>query len=189
MLELHDEESANNVKEKWNTSIFGGNDGIANPGQQYCNEIITEVDDEFSELQIKEEITKQYQGAAIETFIFTGTVKINFFSKQLLEIYGNAEQSSMLLRGRIHQQAARDQMSYCKRQKFDHVSARCRNRVPVCGKCSSKQHETKDCSVSNAKDYKCYHCHKLDDDITGDKMCPIMKEKVAELVKRYSDGY
>ena len=72
--------------------------------------------------------------------------------------------------------------------KFGHVRARCRSRVPVCGKRSSKQHETKDCSESNAKDYKCYHCIKLGDHITGDKMCPIMKEKVAELVKRYSNG-
>ena len=92
LLELHDEKSANNVKEKWDTSMFGGNDGIASPAQQYCNGIIKEVDDEFSEHQIKEEITKQYPSVALKTFkrgkgrIFTGTVKIKFTSKQQLEM-------------------------------------------------------------------------------------------------------
>ena len=174
LLELHDEESANNVKEKWDTSMFG----IASPGQQYCNGIIKEVDDEFSEDQIKEEITKQYPGAATETFkrgkerIFTGTVKIKFTLKQQLEMAMQNKAHIGYQCFYVEEFINKPHVIKCHRcQKFGHVSARCKSRVPVCGKCSSKQHETKDCSVSNDKDYKCYHCHKLGDHMTGDKIC------------------
>ena len=67
-------------------------------------------------------------------------------------------------------------------QAFGHVSRVCPNKAnPVCGKCSSKEHETKDCEVDPAA-YKCAHCEG--NHITGSYSCEKVKQKMDELKNR-----
>ena len=64
-----------------------------------------------------------------------------------------------------------------KCQRFGHVERICREDKPVCGKCTSRNHETKDCVVES-ENYKCHHCDG--NHITGNNECEVMKEKMEE---------
>ena len=66
-------------------------------------------------------------------------------------------------------------------QRFGHVARVCREKNPICGKCTSTTHETKNCAELE-ENYKCHHCHG--NHATGDKECPQMIEKLDELIKR-----
>ena len=50
----------------------------------------------------------------------------------------------------------------------------------TCGKCSSNDHQTKDC-FAEEEDYKCAHCEE--NHITGSYSCSKMKEKLGKLVE------
>ena len=68
-------------------------------------------------------------------------------------------------------------------QRFGHVSRLCRSKdKPVCGKCSTEGHETKDCTKDD-NEQKYFHCGK-GDHITGSYACEKVKEKYQELIDR-----
>ena len=70
-------------------------------------------------------------------------------------------------------------------QRFGHISRLCRSEHPICGKCSSHDHNTVDCEVT-PNEYKCAHCKGKH--ITGHKDCEVMKEKLENLLSRRQDG-
>ena len=63
-------------------------------------------------------------------------------------------------------------------QKFAHIARLCVYEGTICGKCSSKDHSTKECSVE-PKDYKCFHCKGNHE--TGSKNCEVIKMKIEQL--------
>ena len=65
-----------------------------------------------------------------------------------------------------------------KCQIFGHIARNCWAAKPVCGKCTSTNHETGKCNVSEDK-YKCHHCkgnHR-----TGDRNCQVIIDKWEQL--------
>ena len=63
-------------------------------------------------------------------------------------------------------------------QKFGHVARMCWYEGTICGKCTSKEHSTKDCTYGT-KDYKCYHCEGNHE--TGSRKCEAIRSKLEEL--------
>ena len=53
--------------------------------------------------------------------------------------------------------------------------------TPTCGKCSSKDHQTKKCTVQE-NDYKCAHCGG--NHVTGSYSCQKMKDKLQEIMNK-----
>ena len=70
-----------------------------------------------------------------------------------------------------------------KCQTFGHIARLCRS-TERCGKCTEK-HDTKNCTVE-PKDFMCCHCKGNHE--TGDKDCPIMKNKEEQIKNRQHNG-
>ena len=63
-------------------------------------------------------------------------------------------------------------------QGFGHVARLCKSQNPVCGKCTSKEHNTKECTVA-PNNFKCFHCGENHQ--TGNRHCEAIKLKTEEL--------
>ena len=194
LLELDDEETAKRVKEGWNNNLFGGNAGVVNLTENPAAGIIRNVfrdddEDEVTEEEIAAEINKSYENAQLDFFKkddeFTGTIKIVFNKNEDLVKAMKNPIKIFEQRYRVEEYEYRPRVikcNYC--QRFGHVSRVCRSREkgkPVCGKCTSSNHETKDCTEVPAG-YKCAHCDGKHE--TGDKDCEIFRYKLEEIRNR-----
>ena len=141
--------------------------------------IIKHVYTDHSNEDIKKEITGQYPNCEVDLFMksdrFTGTMKVSFSKEE--EYKDVMENRIKIFRQRyvVEPYIFKSRVikcNYC--QKLSHVERLCRSENPVCGKCTSTDHETKDCEAA-PEDYKCYHCKGNHE--TGHKECRVMKEK------------
>ena len=192
LLELDDKKSADEVISKWNNNMLGVNSGINRISESQAAGIIKHVYLEESEEDLISEIEKNYPNTKCELFkksngLFTGTIKLIFKDDETL-------QSAITNRLSIFQQRYIVELfkskprvikcNYC--QRIGHISRICRSKKTQCGKCSSNEHETKDCKTSSIN-YKCAHCDG--NHITGDKECEVMKLKLEEIMNRIQDDY
>ena len=183
---MDDAEKVPELIENWDKTLFGGNKGIVQYKPKHTAGLIKQVE-RLEEEEINEEIQNQFPGCHIELFKqnnrFTGTVKISFPNEEILQ-------------QAIHQKIRINGMIYCVEvfkpkpkvikcnicQMFGHVSRMCNNKnSPTCGKCSSKDHQTKECDVQE-NEYKCAHCSG--NHITGSYSCQKMKDKLEQIISR-----
>ena len=187
------EQDAEEVQSKWNKDLFGGNSGIIKINDRnkvgivkfaYCTG--------YDENEIIEEIENNYPGVKPELFKkdgqYTGMIKVTFKDETELQaaitnkfnIFNRKYITEMFI--------SKPRVIKCNIcQLFGHVSRRCRNQdKPVCGKCSTEGHETKDCKA-NENELKCYHCNK-NDHTTGSYKCEKTQEKLQVLKDRRDNG-
>ena len=186
LLEFENATAADNIIAAWDKQLFGGNEGIVKLTPRHTAGIIKQVEDRDEEL-IKNEIVAQFPGSHIELFKkaerFTGTVKIIFKDEDTLN---KAMEAKCKLNNQIYIVEVfnpKPRVIKCNIcQRFGHVSRVCKHKdSPLCGKCSSTNHETKDCTAEE-KDYKCAHCSE--NHVTGSYVCEKVKEKLDELLSR-----
>ena len=185
LLELEDQESAEQVDLHWKDTYFGGNLGLRKPGQVNTCGLIKHVYD-FDKDEIEKEILEEFPAAKIDFFNrkgsteFSGIVKVDFKDKDTLQRAISDKITICNQRYLVEEFKRKPTVIKCNRcQGFSHISSVCRSKKPRCGKCSSEDHETKDCKETT---YKCFHCGGQH--LTGSVGCKIMKEKLAELVNR-----
>ena len=143
---------------------------------------------ELSEQQITAEIVAIYPGSKCDFFKrndkFTGTIKINFKDEATFK---NAIEARIKIREQrymMEEYKHQPKVIKCNRcQKFGHIERLCNSTRPKCGKCSTEDHETNDCTIEK-ENYKCAHC--LKNHITGDKSCDVMRSKESQLLNRYN---
>ena len=186
LLEFGDAASAKKIMNQWDKTLFGGNEGIRGYKVKHTAGIIKQVED-LPENEIQDAIKQDFPEAHLEFFRkngrVTGTVKILFDKEEALN---QAIQEKIKINQQIYAVEVfkpKPRVIKCNTcQMFGHVSRLCGNKAkPVCGKCSGKDHETKDCEVQPA-DYKCAHCEG--NHITGSYVCERMKEKMDQIQKR-----
>jgi hypothetical protein len=195
LLEFNDADTAQDVDRKWKPSIFGGNNGLKIPGEGNTFGIVKHVyDDTLRQDEMEQEIITQYDGATCEFFtkgdgsdkVFTGIIKIDFKERNKLE----AAMSSVISIGRqkyhVEEYRRKLRVIKCARcQGFGHVHRMCRSAKPKCGKCSSSDHESKDCNITS--NFKCAHCDG--NHITGVAVCPMVIKKLEEIKSRSNYGF
>ena len=186
LLEFDEKNETNVVVENWDNTMFGGNSGILRCDQNKPAGIIKHVyEDEKSVQQITQEIEEKYPNTESELFMkdekFIGTIKITFKDQAALD---DAKINKMKL---FHQNyivedyQSKPRVIICRRcTKFGHVNRLCTGNIK-CWKCSSNEHEGKDCVVT-AEHYKCAHCNGKH--TTGSRNCQVFKDKEEELINR-----
>ena len=192
VFEFEDEETAINVTENWKNEYFKGNARITKITDKNCTGIVKYVYADISEDTIDREIKRNYEGATYELFKknneFTGSIKVNFKDEATLK---TVVQNKFSLDGRKYQTEVfkhKPKVIKCNTcQRFGHISRLCRAKdKPVCGKCSTEGHESRDCTAA-AEEYKCFHCGSSEH-ITGSYNCEIVKEKLLEINNRHNYG-
>ena len=196
LIELEDEESADRILENWQNTLYGGNSGAVKIKIDPQAGLLKHVyqDEYTTEEEIIEEVRKTYPNSQIELFKnkkeeFTGTIKIGF--KTTEELDQALKRRTIIFDQRYIMEKYINQprvivCRYC--QVIGHVERICRAKFRnkhVCGKCTSTDHETKDCNVPESS-YKCYHCG--DNHETGNKKCAVMKQKLEEISLRKHNG-
>ena len=199
LIELDNKATADRVKNNWNKDLFGGNKGVVNRKINPPAGIIKHIpkstlDENTTEEDIINEILSSYPEANVDIFKrndkFTGTIKIEFKSEEDFE-------TAMKNRVKIFEQnyimeryQYRPKVIICRYcQIFGHVYRVCGNRnkgyKPRCGKCTSTDHETKDCT-KNPEEYKCSHCEKNHE--TGSRVCEVFKSKLESIEEGTHNG-
>ena len=185
LLEFEDKNAAETVKHNWKPTLFGGNKGIVNlKAKPAAAGFIKHVYQDIPEADIKAEVEAQFPNSSeVELFKkdkkFTGSIKVNFNSEEDL----NAAKEKIVVINR--QRYIMEKFNYQPRlircfncHKFGHVARLCRLEGTICGKCTSNEHKTKDCT-SRIPQYKCFLCDGNHE--TGNKNCDIIKFKTEEL--------
>ena len=197
LVEFDDKETADRIKENWSNTLFGGNKGVVKIKENPPAGIIKNVwqDEETTEDDIIEEIKSTYPDSKIDLFhnkatnLFTGTVKVEFEDDNQLEIAMSDRTNIFGQRYIMEKYNYRPRVIICRYcQEFGHIRRVCRNQLKgkhVCAKCASKEHETKDCVVTQ-ENYKCCHCEGNHE--AGSLNCIIMKHKLDELIARSNNG-
>ena len=191
VIELDDEETAKQIKSEWNVDLFGGNAGAVEAKENPPAGIVKHVfQDDKSEEEIIEEITIKYPNCHVDLFkpggVFNGTIKIGFESKEILEKALLDRITIFRQRYILERYKYRPRVIKCNLcQKFGHIERLCRGNNPVCGKCCSKDHETKDCNES-PDNYKCCHCQGNHE--SGSNKCDVVKQKLQAILNR-NNGY
>ena len=170
-----------------------GRKSRANPYRSLTPDIQVTRAEDTDDDDIIRDIKQKYPNCEVDMFQkngkFSGTIKIIFQGAQELEDALKERIMIQDVRYIIGKYIYKPRVVVCKYcQTIGHISRLCRNRERnkhVCGKCSSKSHETKDCTVQ-PEDYKCYHCEGKH--ITGSKVCRIMIQKMEELTARHHNG-
>ena len=185
LLEFADKQTADTVKESWNPDLFGGNKGVVNLKPAKPAGLIKYVyQNNISEDELIEAAQSSYPNTDIELFKnkdkkFTGTIKVSFNSSEDLEAALNNTVSINNHRYIMEKYEQRPQIVRCFNcQKFAHIARVCLHEGSICGKCSSKEHSTKECMVA-PKDYKCFHCGGNHE--TGNRKCEVIRLKTEEL--------
>ena len=185
LLEFADKETADNVVENWNPELFGGNKGAVKLKPPKPAGLIKHVhQNNVSETELIEAAQNSYPNADIELFKtkdkkFTGTIKVTFDSKEDLEMAMNDIVSINNHRYVMEKYEFKPQVVRCFNcQKFNHIARLCWYEGTVCGKCTSKEHSTKNCTVG-PNDYKCFHCQGNHE--TGNRRCEAIKLKIEQL--------
>ena len=187
LIEFDDKESAAKVENEWKEELFGNNSGLIKYGKNRSAGIIRHVYVDSNENEIKEEIKSNYPDVTPELFKknnrFTGTIKINCNNEETLQVITAERMKIFNQRYMVEEYVPKRKVISCYRcQKFGHISKWCDPKnTPKCGKCSDRNHETRDCEV-NEENYKCAHCDQNHQ--TGDPNCPIWKAKMDELSRR-----
>jgi len=190
MIECEDKENAEMLDKDWDLSLFGGNSGLKQFDSINCVGVIKDVikeegtTDEALKTQLRE-ILPLKKNTVIELFTrknrktnseeFTGTVKLTFHDRASLEEAVRTKININNSRCRVEEWINKSKQRFCyKCQMMGHVAHRCRNNKTLCGKCGSKEHGTRDCTVTNPREFKCAHCGEAH--ITGTFKCLAFKE-------------
>ena len=188
VLEFENEKDADEVDKSWKKEYFSGNSGVVKPGEESTIGIVKYVYLDLDEDEIKEEIQQNYPGCEFDLFMkngeFIGIIKVKFKSAQELK---QAITNRFKISNRLYVVVPfepKPRVIKCNTcQRFGHVSRLCRSKQnPICGKCSSAGHETKDCTKSE-EEFKCFHCGN-NDHITGSYACQKVQEKYQDLIVR-----
>ena len=182
-IEFDTKETADEVKASWKKDLFGGNDGAFKASEQSHLGIIKHVYQDRTEDEIKKEITDVFPDAKCDFFKnddgFMGIIKIKFKTEQQFEA---AKQNKIKIFEQIYHvekyKSKRRVIRCMNCQRFGHIQRLCRQENPICAKCTSEDHETRDCVVLEAE-YKCHHCGGNHE--TGNKRCQVMIDKLEEL--------
>ena len=183
MLEFEDTAAADNVKQNWKPTLFGGNKGVVKLREESAAGIIKHVYQDRPENEITAAVESQFPDAEVELFKrdkkFTGSIKVTFTSNDNLE---TAMANIVTInRGRYVMEKFNHQPRLIRCfncHKFGHVVRLCHLEGTVCGKCTSRNHKTRDCTA-NAEQYKCFLCDGNHE--TGSKDCEVIKLKSEEL--------
>ena len=185
LLEFADKQTAEKVIETWKPDLFGGNKGVVKLKRPKAAGLIKYVcQNDASEEEILEAAITSYPNTDIELFKnkegrFTGTIKVTFNSEDDLNAAMNNPVYINNHRYRMEKYENRPQIIKCHNcQSFGHVARLCFSKNTICGKCTSKEHPTKDCTTLPT-DYKCFHCEGNHQ--TGYKNCEAVKLKIEEL--------
>ena len=184
LIEFDNKEAAEEVKSNWKKEYLGGNVGVFKASERSPIGIIKHVyEEDCSEDEIKAEILDSYPGAECEFFKkndeFMGIIKVTFKSSEELNEVMTNKITIFNQKYKVERYIPKRRIIRCmKCQIFGHIARFCRAAKPVCGKCSSKTHETKDCNAAETE-YKCFHCKE--NHMTGDKNCQVILEKWEEL--------
>ena len=190
LLELDDQETANNVAANWKDTFFGGNKGIMRGNKPRNAGIIKHVYTNKTEKEIEDEITGKYEGSEVEFFKknkkFTGTIKVKFSREGDLDDAIRNRIYIFRQRYLVEKYIFKPRVIMCLNcQKYGHVARVCHKENPVCGKCKSEEHDTDNCVVEDGH-YKCYHCDG--DHQTGSRSCLVHQAKEEELKIRFHNG-
>ena len=144
-----------------------------------------------TEADIKQDLMTKYKINEVEFFKkderFIGTIKVTFEDKDSLKISIENRISIFDQRYIVETYKPKPRVvkcNYC--QKFGHVIRLCRSSHPICGKCNSKDHETKNCEASPDQ-HKCVHCYK--EHVTEHQDCEVWKEKYENILRRLHDRH
>ena len=193
LIELDSNADAEYIEARWKKEFFGGNEGMEKVEQGKNISIVKNIyleEDEDDEA-VARNIQENYPGAKAELFKtsdgnFMGTMKVKFNGKEQMD--KARTERFKLFRSNYYMEPyqPKPKVIKCNRcQRFGHIGRLCRSVKPKCGKCTSEEHETKDCRVE-AKDYKCVHCNG--NHSTGSKDCEVWKNKEEELARNYNYG-
>ena len=183
LIEFDNKEAADEVKSNWNQEYLGGNVGVVKANERSPIGIVKHVDEEdYSQEEITDEICNSFPSAECEYFKkndkFMGIIKVKFKSTEELDEAMANKISIFNQKYKVERYIAKRRIIRCmKCQIFGHIARLCTGKT-VCGKCSSKTHETKDCNAPETE-YKCFHCKG--NHMTGDKTCQVIIEKWEEL--------
>ena len=187
LIEFDDKETADAVKTGWNKDLFGGNGGAYKASERMPTGIIKHVYQDKSQEEMKREITSAYPDAECEFWCtkqdqFMGIIKIKFKTENQ---YAEAKQNKVAIFRQkyiLEKYNPKPKVIICmKCQRFGHIARLCRETDPICGKCSSRNHDTRGCGQTE-QNYKCHHCDG--NHATGDKKCPHMIERLEEIINR-----
>ena len=192
LLEFDNKIAADEVQTKWKNTLFGGNEGLKRvnePNHAIIVKHVYVVDK--SDEQLVKEITDNYPNVKkCELFKkderFTGTIKLVFNGTETIQnllVNRISIFRQMYIVDVFNPKPRVIKCNYC--QKIGHVSRLCRSENPKCGKCTSEEHETKNCQTPPAS-YKCCHCHG--NHITGNPQCPVNRNKLDEILSRRDDA-
>ena len=189
VVEFNDADTAKKVKTDWKENLFGGNKGVMIGNQPKTAGIVKHVITDYSEQEIKDELSQMFPRCEAEFFKrngrFTGTIKIKFNKEE--ELQDTIDNCISIFEHRyiVEPFIFKPRVIKCNKcQVYGHLSRLCLNPKTVCGKCKSEEHETLECTVTR-ENFVCCHCdgnHQA-----GDKMCEVMKEKEAVLKSRFQN--
>ena len=187
LVELDDEKSAENITKNWNRHLYGGNQGVMMGNIPKTIGIVKHVWIQRPLEEIKEDIIENYHCKEVEFFKkngnYMGIVKITFNTQDELEKTMNERIKIFRQRFIVEEYNFKPRVIKCNQcQKFNHIARLCRSDE-LCGKCG-RNHNTDTCNV-DPEDYTCHHCKGNHQ--TGDKECPVMKEKEEFLKNRHQN--
>lgn len=188
-LEFQNKEDADKVAKNWDKSLFGGNEGVLRPGKTTFPGIIRNIYKEVTKDEIETGIKAVYGDAEIDIFkregTFTGTVKVLFKSEDELRAAMAAPIKIASQRCIVDEYEIRPRVIKCNNcQKFGHIARLCRSKTK-CGKCALG-HETRSCTINDAKKFKCAHCEG--NHSSGYRGCEVVQSKEADLQLRSQYG-
>ena len=183
LLEFENKDAADKVKQDWKPTMFGGNKGVVNLKEEPPAAFIKHVYQDISVDDIKSQVEAQCPNSEAEPFRknqkFTGSIKVSFKSNEDFEA---AKDNIVVINQHRY---VMEKFNYQPRlircfncHKFGHVARLCHQEESICGKCTSKDHKTKDCTVRPAQ-YKCFLCEGNHE--TGSRNCDIIRLKTEEL--------
>ena len=189
-IEFQNKEDADKVAGDWKDTLFGGNSGVLRPGKTIYPGIIRNVYKSTTAEEVETGVKAVYPNAECDIFKregkFSGTVKVLFKSEEDLKAAMATPIGIASTRYVVDEYEIRSRVIKCNNcQKFAHIARLCRSKTK-CGKCA-KDHDTRACTITDAKKFKCAHCNG--NHRAGDKGCEVVQAQEADLQLRSQYGY
>ena len=191
-LEFKSEQVKNEVVNKWETSMFGGNGGCRTPTTKPTVGIIKQVDTNESMEDIKEDIQTDYPGTDLDFFKkdgrLTGTIKLVFKDHDSYnKAMNNGGIKACGVKYNLEEFHMKPKVIRCyKCQGYGHISFRCRAKESRCGNCCEVGHEQNQCKKKITSP-TCLHCKE--NHFTGSRICKEYKQVEEKMSTLYNHGF
>ena len=190
-MEFTDSTTREDVTNKWDLGMFGGNAGVRTPTMKPTIGILKQVNIRDNTEDIKNEVEHYYPGTVLDFFKrndqHTGTIKLTFKDHSTYtEVIDEGGLKIGGVKYRMEQFHMRAKVIRCyKCQSYGHIATRCRSKEARCGRCCKAGHESNTCKVKITNP-TCIHCKGSH--FTGSKDCQEFKLVEEKINAQYKYG-